>query len=199
MAISAPIQPDARMNRKEKLPPFKATPEVISQYLELKTDEVVAQMKSVEGRQQIFDTLMQHEKELRKAHSFQPEELHRQLEVAGETVVAKERFMKDMKSPEKKGLFRRAWEKVKGFAKNHPIVTSILVLALAAGATAGVLYLTGNLEFVATKLGLGKIFSGAGAAGEMMPPTPPTPIVPGAGELSVPPPANPLPGAGGPI
>lgn len=120
----------------EQLPPFRATPEVLSQYLELKTDEVIAQMQSVEGRKALFDKLMEHEKDLRKVHAFNPEELRRQLEVAGEAVAAKEKFMKDVKSPEKKGLFRRAWENIKGFPRKHPVITVLLIAALAAGGYA---------------------------------------------------------------
>ncbi|MDD4628957.1 MAG: hypothetical protein PHE68_06270 [Candidatus Peribacteraceae bacterium] len=177
----------------EALQPFKATPEVISQFLELKVDEVLIQMKSVEGREALFAKLMEHEEHLRKIHDFNPEELRRQLEVAGEVIEAKEKYMKDATSPEKKTLFRRAWDRMKGFAWNHPVVTTLLVLALIAGGTSLALYATGNLELVATKLGLGKIFSGVEATGEMFPPVPVTPIPPGAGELGVPPPITPIP------
>ncbi|MDD5470109.1 MAG: hypothetical protein PHO92_04925 [Candidatus Peribacteraceae bacterium] len=183
----------------ETLSPFKATPEVISQFLELKIDEVLAQMQSVEGREELFAKLMEHEEHLRKIHDFNPEELRRQLEVAGEVIDAKEKYMKDVQSPEKKTLFRRAWDKMRGFAGKHPVVTTLLVLALLAGGTSLALYASGNLELVATKLGLDKIFAGADAAGDLFPPVPSTPIPPGAGEVGIPPPINPLPGPQRPI
>jgi len=118
---------------KESMSPFIPTPERLSQYLELKGDEVAVQLKSVEGRQRLFDKLMEHEEELQKIHAFDPAELRRQLDVAGETIVAKEAYMKDVSSPEKKGMFRRMWEKVKSFPRKHPIVTALLILAAAAG------------------------------------------------------------------
>lgn len=123
----------ATASDQKELPPFKATPEVISQFLEIKTEEVLAQLKSVEGRTALFQKLMEHQDALQKIHAFDPEELRRQLEVSGEAVVAKEKFFKDVQSPEKKGMFRRAWEKVKAFPRKHPIVTALLVAALVAG------------------------------------------------------------------
>jgi hypothetical protein len=126
--------PDAGKRKSvEVMQPFIATPERISQYLELKTDEVITQLKSVEGRKKLYAKLMEHEADLRKIHKFDPKELEKQLETAGKTLLAKERYVKDVKSPEKKGLFRRVWESIKSFPRKHPIVTTILVLAAAAG------------------------------------------------------------------
>lgn len=179
---------------------FVPTPERLSQYLEMNIREVATALQSVEGRQMLFQKLMEHEHDLLEIDpTFNPELLREQLDLAGEVLRQKDRFLQDVQSPEKKGMFKRAWEKMKGFAGRHPFVTAILVLALVAGGAALGLYLTGNLELVATKLGLGKMFGAVDAAGEMMPPVPPTPPVPGAGELGVPPPATPIPGAGGPI
>jgi len=120
----------------EALSPFRATPEVISQFLELKIDEVLAQMKSVEGREELFAKLMEHEEHLRKIHEFNPDELRRQLDIAGEILDANEKYLKDVKSPEKKSAFRRAWDKMRGFAWRHPVVTALLLAALVAGGAA---------------------------------------------------------------
>ncbi|MDD5739926.1 MAG: hypothetical protein PHO20_04115, partial [Candidatus Peribacteraceae bacterium] len=148
----------------------------------------------------IYQKLMEHQQDLLKIDPlFNPALLREQLELAGEVLHQKERYLQDVQSPEKKGLFKRAWEKMKSFGGRHPFVTAILILALIAGGAALTLYATGNLELVATRLGLGKMFGAADAAGEMMPPVPVTPLPPGAGELGIPPPANPIPGAGKPI
>lgn len=191
---------DRRKSGIEVPKKFIPTPERLSQYLEMNIQEVASSLQSVAGRQMLYQKLMEHERDLLKIDpSFNAAFLREQLELAGEVLHQKERYLQDIQSPEKKGMFRRAWEKMKGFAKRHPIVSVLLILALLAGGTALTLYATGNLELVATKLGLGKILGAVDAAGEMMPPVPPTTIPPGAGELAVPPPANPIPGAGAPI
>ncbi|MDD5041319.1 MAG: hypothetical protein PHX87_03545 [Candidatus Peribacteraceae bacterium] len=197
----APSGGDRRKgSRVEILPKFIPTPERLSQYLEMNIQEVALSLQSVDGRRLLFNKLMEHEQDLRNIDpAFNPDFLNEQLELAGEVLRQKDRFLKDVKSPEKKGLFARAWEKMKSFGKGHPFVSAILLLALIAGGTALALYATGNLELAATKLGLGKVFGAADAAGEMMPPVPGSPLPPGAGELAVPPPAQPIPGAGGPI
>ncbi|GEM_PF-3640333 len=131
----------------EQLRPFIPTPNRISQYLEIKQEEVETQMKSVEGRQALVRQLLEHEEDLRKDHAdFQPELLQKQLDEVGETLVANERYLQDIQSPEKKGMFRRAWESVKGFACKHPVVTTMGVLTLLAGGVGGALYLSGYLQ-----------------------------------------------------
>jgi len=191
---------DQRESRVEIAPKFVPTPERLSQYLEMNIKEVASALQSVEGRQMIYQKLMEHQQALLSIDpSFNPDLLREQLELAGEVLHQKERYLQDVQSPEKKGLLKKAWEKMKGFAGRHPFVTTILILALIAGGAALTLYATGNLELVAARLGLGKMFGAADAAGEMMPPAPVTPLPPGAGELGIPPPANPIPGAGKPI
>lgn len=176
---------------------FIPTPERVSQYLEMNTDEVMALMTTVDGRQRLFDNLLEHEEDLRTLDpTFHPEVLREQIDLAGETLQQKERFLKDVQSPEKKGLFRRAWEGVKGFAKKHPIVTAVLATALAAGGVAAGFYFTGNWELLMTSVGLDKIFGAAETAGELAPVTPVTPPLPGGGVLDIPPP---MPSPGGPV
>ncbi|MFA6259059.1 MAG: hypothetical protein WCX29_00425 [Candidatus Peribacteraceae bacterium] len=180
--------------------PFVPTPERVSQYLEMSIDEVAAALKSVEGRQRLFESLLRHEDDLRVLDpQFEPAVLREQLDLVADVFHEKERYLLDMQQPEKQGAFRRAWERVKGFAKRHPVVTTLLVAALVASGVAAGFYVTGNWELLLTKVGLDKILGGAEAAGEMMDPTLVTPLPPGAGELAVPPPATAVPGASGPI
>jgi uncharacterized OsmC-like protein len=68
-------RPEVTAGKPEALPPFKATPEALSQYLSLKTDEVLTQLKSVDGRSALYAKLMEHEAELQKIHAFNPAEL----------------------------------------------------------------------------------------------------------------------------
>ncbi|MDD4319767.1 MAG: hypothetical protein PHW10_05595 [Candidatus Peribacteraceae bacterium] len=154
MALTSRSSKDSANKNPEKLAPFIPTPERVSQFLEnMKPSEVEAQLKSNEGRQQLFKTLMQHEDHLRKIHNFNPEDLRKQLDLVGETLQKKKAFMEDVKSPEKKGLFRRAWDKIKGFPRKHPVITAILVLAAIAGVGAGIAYYAGSLELLWHKAG----------------------------------------------
>lgn len=179
---------------------FVATPERVSQYLELKTDEVTAQMRSVEGRQELFNQLMEHEEDLRTDHDdFHPEALRSQLDAAGETLLAHERYLEDVQVPEKKTLLRRVWDNVKAFPKNHPVVTGLLAASAVAGSIAAGFYFTGNWELLMATTGLGKIIGGAEAAGELIPPTAPTAPLPGGGLFEIPPPTSPSDLLGSPI
>lgn len=193
-----PIEQPGLQGGQER-PKFLATPERVSQYLELKTEEVAAQMQSVEGRQKLFDELMKHQTDIEEDHEdFHPERLREQLDAAGETIGAYDRYLKEVQAPEKKGMFSRAWEYVRGFPKNHPIVTALLAAAAVAGSIAAGFYFTGNWEMLMTSTGLSKILGGAEAAGELVPPTPITPELPGGGVFEIPPPTSP-PDIGGPI
>lgn len=181
----------------EQVKPFVATPERVSQYLELKTEEVTAQMKSVEGRQRLFDELMEHESDIRESHSeFHPERLRGQLDAAGEALAAQEVFLNEVQTPEKKGLFSRAWDSVKGFAKRHPVVTGLLATSVVAGGVAAGFYFAGNWELLMASTGLNKVMSAASAASSLSPLTAPTDILPGTGLFDIPSPTSP-PGLGG--
>ncbi|MDD5469606.1 MAG: hypothetical protein PHO92_02285 [Candidatus Peribacteraceae bacterium] len=179
---------------------FIPTPERLSQYLEMNIAEVDTALRSVEGRETLYSRIVEHEEDLKQLYpDFNPNGLREQLDLIGDVLRQKEAYMKDVSSPEKKGLFRRAWDRVKGFAKRHPIVTALLAIAGIAAAVAGGFYLTGNWELFLTSTGLSKVFGSVDAAGEMITPTPYTPMAPGAGELHVPAPADPIPGAEIPI
>jgi hypothetical protein len=155
----------------EKPQAFMPTPERVSQFLELKTEEVRVQMKSAEGRKQLLSQLTTHIDDLQEAHpDINPLQLSEQLDLVGETLVAEDKFMKKVNEPEKKGLFTRVWESVKSFPGKHPWVTTGLVLASIFGGVAGAYYLAGGWEALATNVGLGHLFGaeGAGAAAETM-------------------------------
>jgi hypothetical protein len=193
MATSNP-EIAGRQGGIEQPKPFVATPERVSQYLELKTEEVTAQMKSVEGRQALFDQLLEHEDVIRQEHAdFHPEALRTQLDTAGETLLAHEHYLESVNAPEKKSMMRRAWDTVKAFPYNHPVVTTLLVAAAATGAIAGGLYLAGYWETAMASVGLSKIMGTAEAVGELAPITPEVAPLPGGGVYDIP---APLPAPG---
>ncbi len=180
-------------NRDDVLKPrFVPTPERVSQYLEKNTEQVMTEMTSVEGRTKLFQDLLKHQKDLMKIDPrFNPEDLQRQLDLVGETLGQKQRYLKDVQSVEKKGVMRRTWDKMKGFAKKHPVVTTLLVLSAAAGGVAAGFYLAGEWELLMASTGLQKVFGSAEAASELIPPTPMTPPLPGGGVFEVPLPESP--------
>jgi uncharacterized protein YhaN len=57
-----------------------------------------------------------------------------------------ENYDKDRKSPEKAGMLRSALERVKEFAKDHPVVVTLLAAAAVAAGVGGALYLSGALQ-----------------------------------------------------
>lgn len=120
----------------EVAPEFVPTPERVSQYLEMDHEQVLAELRSVKGRQRLVQTLKEHEQELRALYpTFSTESLESQLDLVGDTLAEKERFLAATESPEKQGIFRRVWESVKAFPKRHPVITSLLIVVLlAAGA-----------------------------------------------------------------
>ena len=100
-------------------------------------EEVRAELTSVEGRKSLYGRIVEHEDDLKEIYpDFNPDGLQEQLELIGDVLHQKEEYMKDVTSPEKKGLFRRAWDNVKSFAKNHPVITTLLVIALIAAGGA---------------------------------------------------------------
>ena len=175
----------------EVSPKFVPTPERLSQYLEMNIKEVAASLQSVAGRQMLFDKLMEHEQDILTIDpTFDPELLREQLELAGEVLRQKERYLQDMESPEKKGLLSRSWEKMKGFGKRHPFVTALLVTGLAASvAAAGIAAgynLTGNWALLMSKLGLDAEQASAAVGGAMNAAEPITESLKGLGTAAVP-------------
>ena len=175
---------------------FIPTPERINQFLETRTlEETEELILSVEGRQQLLAELLEHEEYLEEIHpSFDPMQLQQRLELVAETLMEEKRYLEDMTAPEKKGIFTRAWNSVKSFAKEHKVVTAVLLTALATASVAAGFYFTGNWELLMTTFGLDKVFGSAEAASELIPVTPVTPTLPGGGVFEVVPPNSP-PGA----
>lgn len=159
----------ARASQTPEVPrSFIATPERVSKYLELKSEEVLSQMKSVEGRRMLFEQLMEKEADLKRDHKeFNAESMRHQLDAAGEALIANERYVADIRSPEKKSVMRRVWETIKGFPRKHPVVTLVLAAAAAGGIASYLGYLPAlNFEAWWQKLkGLAGFGGGAGASG----------------------------------
>ena len=167
MATDSPEIKEKRAGKgsPEVVKKFVPTPERVSQFLERDSKKVTQELASVEGRKAILKELQSHEKDLKKIYpTFDSKELEYQLDLVGDTLAQKEKFLKEVQSPEKQGFFKRAWNRVKGFAKKHPIVTTVLVLAAAAATVAGAAYLAGGFEALLAKLGLSKLTAATQAA-----------------------------------
>lgn len=173
-------------------PRFYPTPERVSQFLEMDHAQVHTQLKSVEGRKTLLEQLLEHEDDLKSTYpTFDASELQTHLDLVGSTLEEKERFLEEVQSGEKKGMIRRAFDRIKGFAVAHPFVTALGVAALAAAGAAAGFYLAGEWELLMTYTGLSRILGGAEAATELLPPTPMTPPLPGGGVFEIPVPAAP--------
>lgn len=150
---------------------FIPTPERISQYLELKLDEVRTQMSTEQGLSSLHDQLLVHEEDLLRDHpGFNPEQLKTKMELVAATLESNERYVKEIQSPQEKGMFQRAWQTLKSFPHDHPVVTALLAAAAIAGGIAAGLYAAGNMEMVLQSVGLGHLYGteGAAAAAETM-------------------------------
>ena len=193
MSVEPKATPNEFENTESVSVDFIPTPERINQFLENRTlEETKNLLSSVEGRQQLLAELIEHQDYLREVHpAFNPETLQQRLDLVAETLEEEKRYLEDMSAPEKKGIFKRAWESVKGFAKNHPVTTTVLLAALATASVAAGFYFTGNWELLMTTFNLDKVFGSAEAAGEMIPVTPATPALPDGGVFEVPPPLSP--------
>ncbi len=173
---------------------FIPTPERVTQFLGRRTlEETKVLYDTQEGLDQLYRDLAEHEDYLQELHpGFELETLRTQLDLISETLQEERRYLEDMSQPEKKTIFRRAWDSVKGFARENPVTVGVLLTALAVASVAAGFYFTGNMELLMTTFGLDKIFGGAEAAGELIPVTPTTPPLPGGGVFTVPPPSAPL-------
>lgn len=154
-------------NNQEGVHTFLPTPNRVSQYLELKTEEVEAQMQSVEGRREIYDLLVQHEEDLKVAYpDFSSDQLRVQLDLVGETLTSMEKFTESMQHEQ--GIFHRALESAVDFAKRRPITTAAVLilttLAAAAGGVAAAAYFAGGMESLLASVGLSHLYGSAGAA-----------------------------------
>jgi HD superfamily phosphohydrolase len=134
---------------------FIPTPERLAPYLSQKDEEIMTQLGSVEGREQVFQELLKHEEELRKVDpSFNPESLRRDLDLVSETLDEKQKFVNELEKPERKGIVRRTFGHLKNFAKKHPVVTVLLMAAAAVAVVGGAAYAAGGIELLLAKLGI---------------------------------------------
>ena len=213
--VPTPRGIDAAFEQVRVLPNHVEFKERIADY---DRDRIHTMLKSVEGQHELVDLLVSQQDTLQEVGvNIDPTVLQSQIEMVGATLedmeqydelvreaegLAQETGEAAKEAEESPGMFRRALNAVGGFAKKHPIVTTLLVTALAAAGVAAGFYFTGNWELLMTSVGLDKWIGGAGAAGELIPPTPTTPPLPGGGVFEIPPPTSPpgsIPGIDTPV
>jgi len=128
-------------------PKFMLTPEALQENVEYlvdrNIDEVYTELKSVEGRDRLYAELMKNEGKIKAAYpNFDAGDLRNQLDLMGETLDQKENFLKDSSDASEQPAQaseatveekKTAWQKIKEFPKKHPFITTLLVLAAAAG------------------------------------------------------------------
>ncbi len=127
---------------------FIPTPETLSTTLHgMKMEEIAVQLKSVDGRRKLAAELRANSAEVQKQFpDFHPENIERELDIAGESLLAHEKLLREAASPERKSVLARSWETIKGFPSNHPYITTILLIALLT-AGAGYLGYLPSLDF----------------------------------------------------
>lgn len=151
------------MGGNEQVESFIPTPEKVSEYMgpDFKIDEIHGEFKSAEGRQRIFEQIMVNEEQIRAVDpNFDPEKVRMQLDAVGEALTAEEKFFKQEKLPESKGMFARAWESITSFPRKHKVLTAIFLIAVLAGMAINLGWING-LGFGS---GMGNWFGGAAAA-----------------------------------
>lgn len=175
MTISAaPDQPiEQEFDTLERTPPSPwQRPELLGQYLEMDHKQVVELLMTTEGRDALYNQLLEKQDLLEEQFPdldvakirSDLDSLGRELELQMEILREKERFLKDVSAPEKQGIFRRSWESVKSFTKKHPIVVALLGLAAVTGGVAATAYFAGGVEALLAKVGLSHLYGAAGAA-----------------------------------
>ncbi|MBU0766589.1 hypothetical protein KKF55_02285 [Patescibacteria group bacterium] len=131
---------------------------------DMDAERISTLLQSVEGQEELCDLLInQHDSFQQVDVNFDPEELKSHVELVGATLKDMQEYDELIRQVEgvdpeaeitvdtpeaqkKLGLFRRALGSVGGFAKKHPIVTTVLAAGLVSGSVAGVLYLSGYLS-----------------------------------------------------
>ena len=157
MAFETVTEVPGNKGGREAPKEFIPTPNRIAQFLELKTDEVEAQMKTREGCNTLYYQLLVHEDVLRRDHkNFNPESLRRQMDYSRQALESKGRYMQEIRSPEKRGIFGRAWETIKAFPRKHPYVTAALAATAVIGAIAAGIYFSGYWGTLMAASGLKK-------------------------------------------
>lgn len=186
--MTTDVLPRVFASNPERVTSFVPTPEQIAGALDhLKEEEVTAQMRSVDGRKELYEQLLAKSEQLSAQHpDFHPETLAQQLDAAGESLAANQQFTESMHSAEKQGLMSKAWSAIKSFPRKHPVVTGLLGIAAVAGGVGGGLYLAGYWESLMATLGVSKILGIAEVAGDLAPIVPDLPPMPGGGPYEFP-------------
>ncbi len=119
---------EAAVRSPEAIPTIKLSPEKLGQALNLEADEVRTQLRSVDSRRQLLAELQKDPQKLASAIDADAlSTLERDMELVQQDLAAEHRFLEAQKQPEKKGLFRRAWDTLTGFPRRHPIITVALL------------------------------------------------------------------------
>lgn len=131
----------------ETLPILRLSPEHVGDALNLEADEVRTQLRSVEGRRQLLQELKNDPTKLSAA--IEPDALttfEQDMEMVQQDLAAEHRFLEAQKQPEKKGLFRRAWDTLTGFPRRHPIIT-VALLGVVLGVVASYMGWLPKIDF----------------------------------------------------
>lgn len=121
---------------QEAIPTIELSPERVAEVLDLEADEVRTQLNSVQGREKLLKDLTSDPERLRSV--IDPESLRTfeaDMEMTKADLHAQERFLQAQKDPEKKGMFRRAWDTITGFPRKHPVIT-VALLGVVLGVVA---------------------------------------------------------------
>lgn len=124
------------MKSQEAIPTIELSPERVAEVLDLEADEVRTQLSSLQGREKLLRDLTSDPERLRSV--IDPESLRAfeaDMKMTEEDLHAQERFLQAQKDPEKKGMFRRAWDAITGFPRKHPIIT-VALLGVVLGVVA---------------------------------------------------------------
>jgi hypothetical protein len=151
--------------KTEALPVIELSPERVGQALNLEADEVRAQLSSVEGRKKLLSDLTSDPVRLQSV--IDPESLRTfesDMEMTEQDLHAQEKFLEAQKNPEKKGMFRRAWDTITGFPRKHPVIT-VTLLGVVLGVVASYMGWLPSIDF-AGLWGRAQGWMGWGTAGE---------------------------------
>ncbi|MFA7681986.1 MAG: hypothetical protein WCX61_03065 [Candidatus Peribacteraceae bacterium] len=155
---------------------------------DMDAEHIAASLQSAEGQAELIELLTSQQDTFREAGvDFRPEELQSTVALVGATLKDEQDY--DMlirqaegiettaaevqeASEQQPGIFRRALNAVGGFAKHHPIVTSLLVAGLVATAAIGSValaaHLAGGWSALMTKVGLAAEGAALGEVGGAM-------------------------------
>lgn len=116
--------------------------------MSLEADEVRGQLRSIEGRKTLIAQLRSNPKavEALEKGGYSMEALQRDLDLASADLAAEQRFLESQAKPEKKGLFRTAWDTITWLPRKHPIIT-VALLGVVLGAVASYMGWIPRIDF----------------------------------------------------